>query len=160
MPKVPGTTGYQAKAQAFAKATESVDFHSLHRAFIPFIPNEPTQLLDVGAGVGCDASVFASWGHQVVAVEPLNALSNIGKAKHSSRRIVWVKDSLPGLEKIHALDIQFGFVLASAVWHHLNADEQHEGLCAIKRLLKKRAYSLCLFVRGHADWVRIPSQLT
>lgn len=68
MNRVRGTEGYGTSVERFAAATESIDFNTLHSPYLNLIPTEPSYVLDIGVGVGRDASVLASMGHLVTGV--------------------------------------------------------------------------------------------
>ena len=68
---VKGASGYVAAIESFIAATEALSFETLHAPYLDLIPTTPGCVLDVGAGIGRDASVLASMGHSVVAVEPV-----------------------------------------------------------------------------------------
>jgi SAM-dependent methyltransferase len=115
--------GYASALDRFIEATLALSFEELHHDFLPFIPLAPGRVLDVGAGIGRDVSVFAERGHEVVAAEPCEELRLAGMRRYQSPRIRWLDDSLPCLETLDEAAC-FDFVLASGVWHHLDADEQ------------------------------------
>lgn len=131
-----GTAGYARVVDRFVEATQQVSFQDLHEPFLAFIPAKPARVLDVGAGCGRDAAVLASMGHAVVAVEPLAAFRAAAKDLYSAPNIEWVEDSLPSLAKLRDVPNQFDFVLASAVWHHINDAERHRAMSRISHLLE------------------------
>lgn len=133
--EVRGTQGYANAVQEFILATLSIDFQELHKDFTAFIPKKKARVLDVGAGIGRDASVFTQMGHTVVAIEPCQAFRVAGKKLYESSNIQWINDSLPKLQLLGSEANQFDFVLASGVWHHLNQQEQQEALGRIAHLL-------------------------
>lgn len=133
---VPGTTGYAVATEQFIEATIAIDFKELYRSFLEYIPAAPGRVLDVGAGIGRDASVFAAMGHTVVAVEPTAEFRAAAKRLFSSPKITWVDDSLPLLSALGDQPAQFDFVLASGVWHHLNQLEQQSAIARIATLLR------------------------
>ncbi|MDV5168616.1 class I SAM-dependent methyltransferase [Photobacterium rosenbergii] len=51
-------------------------------------------VLDIGAGSGRDALWFAENGCEIYAVEPLEALREIGKQHTHSTEVVWLDDNL------------------------------------------------------------------
>lgn len=136
MNDIPGSRGYNSSIEQFVRATNAVSFEELHEPFLELIPTSPCQILDVGAGVGRDASVLAGMGHEVFAVEPLLEFRIAGMTLHSASSIHWLDDSLPELATLGNNNEQFGFVLASAVWHHLNAAERGVAVSRLFSLLK------------------------
>ncbi|MGD1901856.1 MAG: class I SAM-dependent methyltransferase [Geitlerinemataceae cyanobacterium] len=131
---VPGTAGYAEAVDRFVAATLAIDFAELHRDFLPFVPRAPARILDVGAGIGRDASVLARQGHDVTAVEPDATFLAAGRERYDAPNIDWIGDALPGLATLGDRP-QFGFVLASAMWHHLNLAEQRSAIGRVAELL-------------------------
>lgn len=129
---VPGIRGYARAVQEFTKATLAIDFADLHRDFLSFIPRKISRLLDAGAGIGRDASVFCGMGHDVTAAEPADELRMTGMELYASFDIRWVNDALP---ELGSLDGEFDFILASGVWHHLNGEQQRQAISRIAQLL-------------------------
>ncbi|KXH81297.1 class I SAM-dependent methyltransferase [Chryseobacterium kwangjuense] len=133
-PKVPGIAGYADVLEKFIDATVSIVFTELHKDFIPFIPEISGRILDLGAGIGRDASEFSAMGHSVTALEPSEALLEAGKKLYPDASIHWVQDSLPDLQNLDS-DLKFDFILASGVWNHLNPDEQQCVFIKISKFL-------------------------
>lgn len=121
MPQTKGSEGYTQAVDRFVEATLQIDFEVLHAAFLAYMPDKPGRILDLGAGIGRDAYAFAEMGHSVVAVEPTWAFLEAAKRRYDSPRIQWVHGALPDLANLVG---PFEFVLASAVWHHLDDVER------------------------------------
>lgn len=132
---VKGIKGYSEATEKFIKATVAVDFMELHQPFIEFIPTKPSRVLDVGSGIGRDASVLSEMGHRVTAVEPIANFRAAARRLHDSTNIEWVDDSLPRLSVFDNQPGQFDFVLASGVWHHLDDVEQQHAIRRLSHLL-------------------------
>lgn len=132
--QVKGIEGYADVTQKFIEATMAIDFYELQKEFIPFLPRQPSCILDIGAGIGRDAAAFSAMGHSVVAVEPTDAYRAAGQRLFDSKGINWIDDSWPQLERLGE-DCRFDFVLASGVMHHLDASQQHEAMVRISGLL-------------------------
>ncbi|MEM1412422.1 MAG: class I SAM-dependent methyltransferase [Pseudomonadota bacterium] len=135
MKNVKGSTGYRSVLSGFVAATEAVAFEELHKPYLELIPREPSRILDVGAGVGRDASVLASMGHDVVAIEPTPEFLATAKRLHSATRVEWIDDSLPELSSLGSEAKPFDFVLASAVWHHLDQSERAIAMSRVAELV-------------------------
>lgn len=136
MHQVKGTKGYSEVTERFIEATIAIDFMELHQSIIEFIPTKPGRVLDVGAGIGRDASVLSEMGHIVVAVEPTADFRAAARRLYDSPNIEWVEDSLPMLSVLGNQPDQFDFVLASGVWHHLDDAEQQSAMLRIFKLLR------------------------
>ena len=136
MLQVKGTKGYLEVAESFIEASVAIDFMELHQSIVEFIPTNPGRVLDIGAGVGRDASVISEMGHFVVAVEPIDDFRGTARKLYDSPNIDWVDDSLPMLTSLGEQPDQFHFVLASAVWHHLDDTEQQLAMSRVSQLLR------------------------
>ncbi len=132
---IPGTEGYASAKENFIDATLALDFMDLHKDFAQFFPKEPGRILDIGAGIGRDASAFSRMGHSVTAVEPLHDFRNTGKQLYDSLNIEWIDDALPNLEALGDDSERFDLILVSGVWHHLNIEEQYRSMQRITQLL-------------------------
>ncbi|MEM7343363.1 MAG: class I SAM-dependent methyltransferase [Chloroflexota bacterium] len=149
MHQVKGTIGYSEATERFIEATRAIDFIKLHQPFIDFMPPKPGRVLDVGAGIGRDASVLAEMGHRVVAVEPTAAFRAAGQRLYSPN-IEWVNDVLPRLSVLGDRPNQFDFVLASAVWHHLDDEEQQAAMLRLSNLLRPKGVFVLSLRHGPA----------
>ncbi|MEM6725161.1 MAG: class I SAM-dependent methyltransferase [Bacteroidota bacterium] len=130
-----GSQGYVQRLASFIRATDALSFDELHQDFLPFLPVAPAQILDLGAGIGRDAFVLSERGHQVHALEPLDAFREVGQIRYVSDQLIWVEDSLPELKSLMQSDLRFDFILCSGVWHHLTPEEQLIGLHSVQTLL-------------------------
>ena len=127
--------GYAKEAPALLKTYERISPETLHRPVWHLIPTTPSRLLDIGAGSGRDAAHFAAMGHQVVAVEPVDAMREGAMKLHPSPRIEWLADTLPSLARVRARGETFDAVLATAVWMHLDESERAEAMPAVASLV-------------------------
>lgn len=114
---------YNENAQRLSANYESLTFETVHQDLIEFLPGLPARVLDLGAGTGRDACALAERGYEVVAVEPAAGLRAIGAALHDVPGLTWRNDRLPLLETLRD-EKPFTLLLCSAVWMHLNRDEQ------------------------------------
>ncbi|MGJ4926219.1 class I SAM-dependent methyltransferase [Bradyrhizobium sp. HKCCYLS2038] len=131
MPHVSGTEGYAAEADSLFIRYESAPSEQVHAAVLHLLPTRPGCVLDIGAGTGRDAAWFASLGHQVVAVEPTEALRSRAMQLHPSPAITWIDDSLPELAVLAARDEQFELVMLTAVLMHLDEEQRQRALPTI-----------------------------
>jgi SAM-dependent methyltransferase len=131
-----GTQGYEENAIFLAQQYESITFADLHRDVLHLFPPPPSRILDIGAGSGRDAAALAMNGHQVVAVEPTDALRKEGMRRHAGTAIDWVDDQLPRLSFLQRQHTQFDLLLLTAVWMHLDEEERQVGMASVSDLLK------------------------
>jgi len=142
MYEVPGTAGYNTAVQEFSNATMAIAFDVLHEPFLPFIPTAPSRVLDVGAGIGRDAVELSTRGHDVIAVEPLPVFRAEAKRLFPDANVHWIGDSLPMLRHVRSIarsrgiSQRFDFVLASAVWHHLDDGQRVDALAQLSELIQ------------------------
>jgi len=114
---------YSENSDSLVSQYDSVSFASVHRDWLKHIPTYGT-VLDVGAGSGRDARYLSVQGLKVYAVEPASALMQTAKNNSLEHGITWYQDSLPCLEQVKVLGIQFDLILLSAVWMHLSFEER------------------------------------
>jgi SAM-dependent methyltransferase len=148
--QVQGTTGYAAAAARFLELSESIEFQDLHKDFLDLLPEPPAYTLDIGTGSGRDAGALADLGHTVVAIEPTAAFLQAARHLHPHPAITWHDDSLPSLPTLMGYSAQFDFILASAVWQHLEPCEQPIALANIYQLLKPNGVFLVSLRHGPA----------
>ena len=127
--------GYASEAASLLETYERISPETLHRPVWHLIPTAPSRLLDIGAGSGRDAAYFAERGHQVVAVEPVDAMREGAMRLHPSPRIEWLADTLPSLARVRARGETFDAVLATAVWMHLDEGDRAEAMPAVASLV-------------------------
>lgn len=129
--------GYEDAASGgdFIQRVEGISSIELLSPVIEHFTQQPSHVLDVGAGTGRDAAWLASLAHTVVAVEPVNGLRNAGIAKHRSFNISWVNDTLPRLLRTIALGKTFDIILLCAVWQHLDDADRQIALSAFSQLI-------------------------
>ncbi|MCC8393170.1 class I SAM-dependent methyltransferase [Paraburkholderia sp. MMS20-SJTR3] len=132
---VPGTEGYAEHAEALANDWHKISFQDHHRPVLHLIPSAPSRILDVGAGMGRDAAAFASMGHSVVAVEPVDALRAAAINFYSTSSVVWLDDSLPELRLVRERANTFNVVMVTAVWMHLDEVQRCRAMGTISDLL-------------------------
>jgi SAM-dependent methyltransferase len=131
-PRTASTAGYAEAADALVAQYESVPFDRIHASVLNYLAVPPCRVADIGAGTGRDAAALAARGHQVMAVEPVPELRAEGERLHADAAITWVDDALPELGR---LDGEFGLVLMTAVWMHLDDDERDRALKRVVSLL-------------------------
>ena len=122
--------GYQAAAPRLIESYDALSCAEIYEAVIDLLPRTPVRAADIGAGTGRDAAWLTTLGHDMVAIEPVAALREAGRALHPSERIAWIDDRLPTLTRV---DGRFGLILLCAVWQHLHDKERS---CAMRSLAR------------------------
>lgn len=123
--------GYEADGADLVGRFEAIDAAGLYAPVADFIPRAPARIADIGAGTGRDAAWLEGLGHAVVAVEPVTALRETGRALHPGPD--WVDDRLPELTELKGE--RFDRVLLSGVWQHLDDPARAVTMPALARLL-------------------------
>jgi SAM-dependent methyltransferase len=131
-----GNEGYAEEAEALTRQYESVRFVDVHRHVLHLIPRAPSDVVDIGAGTGRDASALAAMGHRVVAVEPTAEFRARAARLHPSPRIEWVNDHLPPLPHLSRRGNRFDVVMVTAVWIHLDPEQRREAMPKVAALLR------------------------
>ena len=133
----PAIRWYHERAERVADDYEALSFADVHNWLIYRLPPaEGSTVLDVGAGSGRDAAWLAERGHEVVAVEPAQALRREAARRHPHPRIRWLDDQLPGLAQVHRLGLGFDAILLSAVWMHVPEGQRRRAFRKLITLLK------------------------
>ncbi|MEM5294837.1 class I SAM-dependent methyltransferase [Burkholderia sp. JPY481] len=134
---VSGAEGYAEEAEALIERWRTLSFADRHRPMLDWIPQAPSRIVDIGAGIGTDAAALAAMGHTVLAVEPVDALRNAAREMHPSERIEWLDDSLPDLALLIGRRIVFDVVMLTAVWMHLDARQRERAMPRVASLLRE-----------------------
>ncbi|NRB42017.1 MAG: class I SAM-dependent methyltransferase [Pseudomonadales bacterium] len=126
---------YTNNAQALIAQYQSLDPEQVHSAWLKNLPKTPASqennhALDIGAGAGRDALWLAEKGWQVTAIEPNNTLR---QAIPQHKNIQTVDDQLPVLTNLP--NQKYPLIIVSAVWMHLNQQQQQQALKRLKNLL-------------------------
>lgn len=134
---IAGTQGYAEHAKKLFLRDAGMPFAEKHHAVLHLLPDEPSRILDIGAGTGADAAWFASRGHEVVAVEPTAELRLPAMALHPAASIEWIDDSLSRLAVVRDRKRQFRVIMLAAVWMHLDREERRRAMPNLPALLTR-----------------------
>ncbi|WP_147157029.1 class I SAM-dependent methyltransferase [Reyranella soli] len=134
--RVSGTEGYGETAAERVKQYESIPFAHVHRHMMHLFPTTPSRVIDIGAGTGRDAAGFAGLGHTVTAVEPTPELRAEAQRLHPHPAITWIDDSLPDLDRVHALGERYDLVMLTAVWMHLDQAQRERAMARVAPLVR------------------------
>lgn len=127
--------GYDRIAADLFERYDALDTRVVNAPILHLVPETPACILDVGAGTGRDAAWFAELGHEVVAVEPTHGLREGGRIRYANHNIDWVEDRLPSLDVVNQRPDVFDFIKLTAVWAHLDPEEQKQALPVLASLL-------------------------
>jgi SAM-dependent methyltransferase len=157
MPRIASTDAYSEKAEALARQYESVSFEDVHGDILDLLPPSPARALDIGAGTGRDAAALFARGYQVTAVEPTPEFRAIGQSLHENATIAWIDDMLPELSAVRGT---FDFILISAVWMHLNAEQRAHAMARVAALLREDGLLVVSLRHGPIPEGRIMFEVT
>lgn len=118
------------------KRWDEISFEEKFAQSLHLLPHDPSSILDIGSGTGVDAEVFASHGHNVVAVEPTEELRQYAIENRNPERIEWVDDGLPSLRSIAERGAVFDLITIIAVWMHLDPAERSQAMHVVASLLR------------------------
>ena len=127
--------GYEESSGDLIGRFEAIDPLELYAPVAEALPQAPCRVLDVGAGTGRDAAWLAAQGHQILAVEPVEALRRAGQTLHPQAGIRWLDDRLPDLPLVRGLGERFDCLLLSGVWQHVPSPDQKHGMPVLASLL-------------------------
>lgn len=142
------TAGYASEVDALFKRYEARDATAVHAPWSHFFPESPAHILDIGAGTGRDAAMFAALGHTVTAVEPVDVLRTRAAELHPEPQITWLADALPNLTETRALNQAFNAILMHAVWMHLTEAERATAMPHLAALMAPGARLLMSLRHG------------
>jgi SAM-dependent methyltransferase len=145
---ISGTEGYAERADALIEQWRTISFADQHAPILQWIPQVPSRIVDIGAGIGTDAAGLAALGHTVLAVEPVDAFRDAARELHPSPCIEWLDDSLPDLSALLALRDTFDVVMLSAVWMHLDAPQRDRAMGRVAALLRDGGVSIMSLRHG------------
>ena len=77
--------GYAAASVEMIPRFEAISSAQLYMPVADLLPASPSRIVDIGAGTGRDAAWLAGMGHDVTAVEPVDALRRGGHRAASDR---------------------------------------------------------------------------
>jgi SAM-dependent methyltransferase len=95
---------------------------------------EATSVLDVGCGTGTFASMLASRGVEVVAVDPSALALDVAKSKPGAERVTWVHGTAPDVPPLQA---DMAFMTANVAQVFLGDEDWSETLHAIRNCLRE-----------------------
>lgn len=132
---------YGRLAPAFIDANAALSDADIFRPVAAYLPKGPETVLDIGAGIGRTAAWLESAGMHVTAVEPVAAFRAAGQTRFGDLPIHWpihwIDDSLPHLDKTHALKTRFDTVILCGVWHHLPPHHRIRAMQRISQLVSR-----------------------
>jgi len=150
---------YEQNAVQLCAQYNSVPADSVHRSWQSYWPLSGDKVLDVGAGCGRDAKWMSELGSEVYAIEPCQALRNLG-SEHTGSSVVWLDDSLPALTRTTNLGMRFDVILVSAVWMHLAPSHRQRAFRKLANLLAPNGKLIITLRHGSFDDGRVSYEVS
>lgn len=139
--------GYAESADRLVHQYESITFEQVYGPLAALVPSGG-RAIDIGAGTGRDAAALARKGFSVIAVEPTAELRAHGQRLHPDPAIAWYDDVLPDLPFLQERGVRADLILMTAVWMHLDPEEQGRAMPRISALLEERGRLLMSVRKG------------
>jgi len=127
---------FNENAQKLSAEYNAVDRAQVHSDLLQFLPSKKLHMLDIGAGSGADANMFAAMGHEVVAVEPAQTLRDLANKTFQNKNIKWCADDLPALTSVKTAKEKFDVIYSVGTIQYLDEAERTAALKTMVSLLK------------------------
>lgn len=129
---------FNDNAAALSAQYNSLDRAKVHAELLARISGANNlKMLDVGAGSGADANMFAEMGHEVVAAEPAEKLRTIANETFkNTTNIKWNDDLLPALPTVTASGETFDVIYSLGAIQYLDEADRTASLEKMASLLK------------------------
>lgn len=128
----PAIDYFNDRAGELAAQYNALDREKVHADLLEKLPaGEALRVLDIGAGSGADAAMFAKRGHHVVAAEPAEALRAESEKAFKDKRIEWIDEALPEFGKVVAAAAPYDVVTSVGVLQYL---DQEDRLTSLKKM--------------------------
>jgi len=129
---------FNENAAALAAQYNAIDRACMHEDLLSLLPKGKTlRVLDVGAGSGIDAALFAQAGHAVIAVEPAADLRALGEKSFGDLGIIWSGDTLPDLAQVSG---PFDVIYAVGTFQYLDTQERARAFARLVGLLAEGGF--------------------
>ena len=135
---VAGIEGYEKHLSLFIESSQALNFQTVCKDFIEFLPPEKSHVLDVGSGAGQNAAALDGLGFIVTAVEPMREFRQSAQSTYKKASVTWLSGSLPKLASLDVDTEKFDFVLIEGVWHHLNEIEREQAVARLSQIVKQK----------------------
>ena len=124
---------YVEAAGSMVDGYESISPEALFAPVAAFLPQAGESVVDIGAGTGRDAAWLGTRGCPVLAVEPVAAFREAGRALHPA--VAWFDDALPSLPRLAERGERFDVVMVTAVWHHVEPAHRDLAMARLRALV-------------------------
>lgn len=125
----PAIDYFNERAEELARQYNALDRAKVHADLLAALPQgKPLRVLDIGAGSGADAAMFADLGHAVTAAEPAEALAALGKEAFKNKNIKWNTDVLPEMKSVTQAGGGFDVVTSVGVLQYVGKENRVSSL--------------------------------
>jgi len=125
----PALDYFNDRAKELAAQYNALDREKVHADLLLHLPEgKVLSVLDIGAGSGADAAMFAAKGHRVLAAEPADALREEGQKLFQNKNIKWSHEALPEFGAGVATDAPYDVVTSVGVLQYLNKNDRVKSL--------------------------------
>jgi len=132
---------FNDRADDLSLKYNSTDRVRAHAGLIKLLPkSKKLKMLDIGAGSGADAGMYADMGHDVIAVEPAWKLRNIAKKTFINDKIKWIADKLPQLKLICVSRRKFDVVYCANALQYLKEKDRILSFIRMVSFLKEGGF--------------------
>lgn len=137
----PAINYFNEKAEALAEQYNALDREKVHADLLTHLPEKSSlRVLDIGAGSGADAHMFASKGHQVTATEPAQKLRDIARKTFKDKNIEWNADTLPEMPASGKDGQQYDVVTAVGVLQYMDEKDRPKALDKMFSLIAQNGF--------------------
>lgn len=125
----PALEYFNSRAKELAAQYNALDREKVHADLLSHLPKDKSlSVLDIGAGSGADAAMFAERGHRVLATEPADALRREGQETFKNKNIKWSAEALPEFGAEVAKERPYDVVTSVGVLQYLDKNDRASSL--------------------------------
>ncbi|MDP2206412.1 MAG: methyltransferase domain-containing protein [Alphaproteobacteria bacterium] len=137
----PAIDYFNDRAEELARQYNALDRAKVHADLLALLPEgQPLKVLDIGAGSGADAAMFADLGHAVTAAEPAEILRKIGEEIFKNKSISWNSEVLPDMGIKTATAAPFDVVTSVGVLQYIEEEKRASSLSKMFSLAARGGY--------------------
>ena len=137
----PAIDYFNANAAELAGKYNALDRAKVHADLLSLLPaGRGLKVLDIGAGSGADAAMFADLGHAVTACEPAEELRKIGENLFKNKNIKWNAEVLPDMGVAVESAALFDVVTSVGVLQYIDEENQSKSLSKMFSLVAKGGF--------------------